>query len=76
MKGGQDHVAGEGGFDGDDRSLFVADLSDQDDVGIGAEDRLQGRGKGQAGFDVELDLVDPFELQLDRVLDGDDVLLR
>ncbi len=36
---------------------------------------FEGGGEGQAGLDVELDLVDALQRHLDRVLDGDDVLL-
>ncbi len=37
VKGGENHVPGERGFDGDRGRLLVADLADQDDVGVGAQ---------------------------------------
>ena len=57
----QHHVAGEGRLDGDDRRLLVADLTDQDDVRVGAQDGPEGRGEVQAGLEIELDLVDALE---------------
>jgi len=69
-------VARERRLDGDRRGLLVADLTDQDDVGVGPQDRPQCRGEVEARLDVQLDLVDPLERELDRVLDRDDVLFR
>ena len=69
----QHQVTGERGLDGDLRGLVVADLAEEDDVGVRAQDRAQGRGEGEAGLGVHLHLVDPGEPVLDRVLDGDDV---
>ena len=56
------------------RRLPVADLADQHDVGVGAQDRAQGGGEGQPRLRVDLHLVDAGEAVLDRVLDRDDVL--
>ena len=54
---------------------LVADLADHDDVGVGAHHRAQARGEVQPRLGVDLHLLDAGELVLDRVLDGDDVLL-
>ncbi len=54
----------------------VANLADEDDVGILAQDRPQAAGERQAGLGVDLHLVDAVELQLDRILERDDVVGR
>ena len=51
-------VAGQRRLHRDPRGLDVADLADQDDVGVLAQDRLQPAGEGDAGLLVDLDLVD------------------
>ena len=66
----QHEVAGHRGAERDLRGLLVADLADQEHVGVGAEDRAQRRGEREAGLDVDLDLVDAVDLVLDRILDG------
>ena len=43
---------------GDARRLLVADLADEDDVGVLAEDRLQTAGERDVGLQVDLHLVD------------------
>ncbi len=53
--------------------LRVADLADEDDVGVLAQDAAQAAGEGQAGALVHLHLRDAGDLHLDRVLEGDDV---
>ena len=69
----QHEVAGERRLHGDARRLDVADLADEDDVGVLAQDRLEAGGEGEAGLLVGLDLVDRREDVLDRVLDRHDV---
>ena len=69
------HVAGHGGLEGDVGRLLVADLADEDHVGVGAEDRAQPGGERQAGARVDLDLVGVRHLVLDRVLDRRDLAL-
>ena len=66
-------MAGQGGLDGDPGRLDVADLADQDHVGVLAQDGLEPGGEGEPGLVVGLDLVDRREDVLDRVLDGHDV---
>ena len=51
-------VAGQRGLDGDLGRLAVADLADQDDVGVLAQDRAQAGGERQPDLCVDLDLVD------------------
>src|SRR5580658_3704354 len=72
---GEDEVAGERGVDGDLRGLGVADFADEDLVGVVAEDRAQAACEGEALFLVDWDLSDAADLVLDRVFDGDDLVL-
>src|SRR5204862_5647674 len=58
MERGEDEVAGERGLDRDLRRLAVADLADEDDVGILAHDRSQRGAEGETGALVHLDLYD------------------
>ena len=53
--------------------LLVADLADQDDVRVLAQDRAQGPGERQPALGVDRHLVDAVDAVLDRVLDRDDV---
>ena len=74
VDGGEDQVAGERGVDGDLRGLLVADFADHDLVGIVAQDGAETAGEGESFFVVDRDLGDAFELVLDRILDGDDLV--
>src|SRR5262249_13605621 len=69
------HVAGQRRLDGDLRRLVVADLPYHDHVGVLADDVAQPGGKSPADLRPDVDLVDAGKLILDRVLDGDDLLL-
>ena len=77
VQGREHQVAGLGRGDGGLDRLVVAHLADQDDVGVLAQGAAQGGGEA-AGVDLDLALVDDRLLvaveELDRVLDGDDVL--
>ena len=61
-----DEVAGERGLRRDARGLDVSDLTDEDRVGVLAQDRTQPGRERQAGRLVDLDLVDRREHVLDR----------
>src|SRR5579871_3357259 len=76
VQGREDHVAGLGRLAGDLGRLLIADLADHDHVGVLPQDAAQLRGEGLARLDVDLDLRHVGHLALDRVLDGDDVLLK
>ena len=71
MEGGKDQVAGHRRLDGDFRSFDVADLADHDDVWILAQKGLQGGSKGHPHLLVDVDLVDPLEVELHRILSGE-----
>ncbi len=72
----QHEVTGERGLHGDARGLDVADLADEDHVGVLTEDRLEPAGEGDVGGLVDLDLVDGGQDVLDRILDRHHVALR
>ena len=68
------HVPGQGGLDGDLGGFQVADLADQDLVGVLPQDGPQGRGERHADFGVDRHLDEAVDVVLDRVLGGDDLL--
>src|SRR5262249_10928347 len=57
----EDEVPREGGLDRDLRRLEVADLADQDRVGVLAQDRAEAARVGEADLLVDLDLDDTVE---------------
>ena len=57
-------------LDRDRRRLVVADLPDEQDVGVAAQDRPQTSCEGQACTRVDLDLPDSRKLVLHGILDG------
>ncbi len=78
MKRAEHQVPGLGGLDRDADRLEVAQLADQDDVGVFAQRRAQ-RILERVGVRAHLALVDQAFLvrvhELDRILDRDDVIL-
>ena len=60
----------------DSRRVDIADLADEDHVGILAQRASQPVGEGDAARFAHLHLVDAVELVLDRVFDGDHVAGR
>lgn len=66
-------VARERGFDGDLRSLEVADLTDHDDVWILAQERAQRGREVEADVVVHLHLIDPHQVVFDGIFGGADV---
>src|SRR5579885_1942043 len=76
VQGREDEVPRERRLDGDLGGLGVADLPHHDHVGILAHDRAQPVGEGEADRRLHVDLVHAEELILDRILDGDDLLVR
>ena len=73
VQGGQNQVAGEGGFDGNFGGFKVADFADQNDIWILPQEGAQGRGKIQANLFLHLHLVYALQLELNRVFRGHDV---
>ena len=69
MHRAEHEVAGHGCLDRDVRSFPVADLADKQRVWVAAQNRPEAGGKRQARPCVYVDLHDPFDLVLDRVLD-------
>src|SRR5688500_16205535 len=67
MQRRKNKVTRQGGLDRDLRGLEVADLTDEDDVRILTQERAKSSGKVQADLLLHLDLIDPFEIELDRI---------
>ena len=68
-------VPGERGLDGDFRRLQVANLADQDLVGILPQNGPQAGGKRVADVRVDRDLDDPFHVVFDRIFGRDQLVL-
>ena len=66
-------VAGERRLDRVLGRFQVANFADQHDVGVVTQNRPQRGGERQPDLRVDLDLVDAFELVLDRVFGRDDL---
>ena len=73
VKRREHEMARLGGLHRDLGRLRIADLADENDVGILPQDRPQRAGKRQLDLFVDLRLVDARNLVLDRILDRDDV---
>ena len=69
-------MTGECRLDGDLRRFEIADLTDHDDVGVLAQERTQRTREVQADPIAHLNLVNAWQVELDRVLRGGDVLGR
>ena len=69
-------MAGERRLDGDFRGLAVADFAHHDDVRVLPQNGAQPVGERQVDSGIDVNLSDPVDLVLDRVLDSDDVQLR
>ena len=69
-------VTGERALDGDASSVGIANLADEDHVGVLSQDGFEACRKREAGLLVRLDLVDAREDVLHRVLDRRHVLAR
>src|SRR5438132_14135103 len=66
-------MSSEGGLHGDLRCLSVANLANEDNVGVLSQNCAQSVGKCCASQSVDLNLVDVGKLVLDRILDRRDV---
>ena len=66
-------MAGQGGPQTDFSGLLVADLADHDDVRVLPQKCTQRRGEREPDLGLDLNLVHPLELVLDRVFDGADI---
>src|SRR5579864_5687155 len=74
VHGGEDQVAGQRGLDGDLRGFRIADFAHHDLIGVVAQDGAQPAGKSQPFLLVDGNLRDSFDLVLNRILDGDDLV--
>ena len=73
MQGREYEVTGECGFDGDLRRFKVANLTDQNDVGILAQEGAKSGGEVQPDLFFHLHLVDARQIELDRVFRRHDI---
>ena len=73
MQGGEHLMAGERGAQGHGGGVGVADLADQDHVGVLAQQRAHAVGEVEPRGLADLGLADQGERVLDRVLQGHDV---
>ena len=73
MQRAHDHVAGEGGLDGDAARFQVANFADHDHVRILTQECLERRGEGHPDFRTHLHLIDAEEIILDGILGGHDI---
>src|SRR5437667_548345 len=73
MQRGEDQVAGQCCPAGDFGGFGVPDLPDQNHIGVLAENRSEASGEGQAYVRIDLQLIEPRIVILDRVLHRDDV---
>src|SRR6266404_6095899 len=76
VEGGQHQVAGERSLDRDLRRFKVANLTDQDDVGILAKESAERGGEVQADLLLHLNLVDTRQLEFDGVFGGHDIRIH
>ena len=70
MQCAENQVAGERSVDGHLSRLFVANLTDQDDIRIVPQEAPQAAGKIQPDAVIDLHLADAFQVVLDGIFDG------
>jgi hypothetical protein len=70
----EDQVAGQGGLDRQLGGLFVADLTDHDDVRVLAEGGAQAGAEVVADLRSHLRLADSVDLIFDRIFEREDVV--
>src|SRR5439155_1305995 len=75
VHGGEHQMPRQSGLDGNLRRFIVADLAHHDLVRIVPQDGAQSPSEGQPFFLVDGYLGDAADLVLDRVLNGDDLVL-
>ena len=66
-------MARQGSLGGVLGGFQVPDFTDQNHVRVMSQYRPKAGGKGQTHLRMDLDLIDPFELVLDRILGRDDL---
>lgn len=76
MQGGKDEMSGERCLCGNRGGFKVADLSDHDDIRILPDQGSQSCLEGVSVLFIHLTLYDSRHLIFDRVLKGDDLLVR
>jgi hypothetical protein len=71
VQGCQDQVAGAGSLQSQRGRFSIPDLSHQQDVRIMSEHGTQSGGKAHPAIMIDLDLADPGDPILNRILDGE-----
>ena len=66
-------MTGDRSLDGDGCSFAVTNFADHNDVRVLTQNRTQGVGEGQLGLDVDLYLIDAFDVGFYGVFNSDDV---
>ena len=69
-------MARQGRLHGNLSRLLITNFADEDYIGVVAQNRAEPAREGQAGLFGNLNLIDTFELVLDRIFDGDDLADR
>src|SRR5947207_10102843 len=69
---GKNQMAGQRRLHGNLGGLLIANFADENHIGIVAQNRAQSARESQPGLFRDLNLIDAFELILDRVFNGDD----
>ncbi len=75
MERRENEVTGKCGFDRDFSSFEVANLTDENNIGILAQERSECSGEVQTDLLFHLDLVDTRKVELNRVFRSHDVRL-
>ena len=76
MHGGQNQVAGQGRIDGDFSGFSIAQLANNNDIGVVAQYRAQDMGKAQTNGGIDGNLIDAINLVFHRVLNRDQLAGR
>ncbi len=69
-------MSGEGRLNGDIGGLAVSDFSHHHNIRILAEKRPQAIGKGDAGFYIDLRLINARNIVLNRIFNGANIDIR
>ena len=70
MEGGEHQMTCQRRLDGNLGGFRIADLPDENDIGVLPDDRPQAGSKGEIDFGVDLHLSDTTDPVFDRILDS------
>ena len=69
-------MSGQRGVDSDLSGFFIANLPDENNIGVLTQDRSEGLSKVKAPIWLDLNLFDTGNFILDRIFDGNDFFIR